>query len=106
MKYQSLTSSTQCSKDISKVKVFKKLVKLQGQGHRLKNNGTLSITGNTHLKYQSSITHCLKVISKVKVFKKWVQGQGHRVKNNIKALALVVQKLLARLKFQLGGRTE
>ena len=56
----------------------------------------------------------LKVISKVKVFQKWVklQGQGHEVKNNgshgkvlsqgilmwnINALALTVQKLLARL---------
>ena len=75
-----------------------------------------SITKNTHVKYQSSSPHCSKVISKVKVFKKWVklQGQDHRVKNNgnhikvlsqgilmwnIKALALTVQKLLARLKF-------
>ena len=58
----------------------------------------------------------LKVISKVKVFQKWVklQGLGHRVKYNgtlgkvlsqgilmwnIKALALTVQKLLARVKF-------
>ena len=56
----------------------------------------------------------------VKVFKKWVklQGQGHRVKNNctngkvlsqgilmrnIKALALTVQKLLAKLKFSKNG---
>ena len=38
MKYQS--SSTHCSKVISKVKVFKKWVKLLGQGHRVKNNGT------------------------------------------------------------------
>ena len=62
----------------------------------------------------------LKVISKVKVFQKWVklQGQGHRVKHNgtlgkvlsqeilmwnIKALALTVQKLLARLKFSKNG---
>ena len=67
--------------------------------------------------YQSSSTRCSKVISKFKVFKKWVklQGQGHRVKNNgpsgkvlsqrnTKALALTVQKLLARLKFQRGGQ--
>ena len=77
------------------------------------------ITRNTHVKYQRSSSHCSKVISKVKVFKKWIklQGQGHRVKNNgnhrkvlsqgilmwnIKALALTVQKLLARLKFQRG----
>ena len=38
LKYQS--SSFHCSKVINKVKVFKKWVKLQGQGHRLKNNGT------------------------------------------------------------------
>ena len=43
------------------------------------------ITGNIHVKYQSSSTHCLKGIeNKLKVFKKWVKlkGQGHRVKNN------------------------
>ena len=34
------SSSTHCSKVISKVKIFKKWVKLQGQGHRVKNNGT------------------------------------------------------------------
>ena len=68
------------------------------------------------MKYQSSSTQCSKVISKDKVLKKWVKlsGQGHRVKNNgthgkilsqgilmwnIVALALTVQKLLARLKF-------
>ena len=33
-------SSTHCSKIISKIKVFKKWFKLQGQGHRIKNNGT------------------------------------------------------------------
>ena len=38
VKYQ--TSSTHCSKDISKVKVFKKWVKLHSQGHRVQNNGT------------------------------------------------------------------
>ena len=43
---------------------------LQGQGHRVKNNGTPGfITRNTHVKYQSSSIHCSKVISKVKVFK-------------------------------------
>ena len=72
------------------------------------------------MKYQSSSTHCSNVVSKVKVFKKWVihQGQGHGVKKNgthgkvlsqgilmgnIKALALTVQKLLARLKFSKNG---
>ena len=38
VKYQN--SSTHCSKVISKVKDFKKWVKLQSQGHRVKNNGT------------------------------------------------------------------
>ena len=76
---------------------------------------------NIHVKYQSRSTHCSKVIGNVKVFKKWVKlhGQCHTVKNNgthgkvlsqgifmcnIKALALTVQKLLARLKFQRGGQ--
>ena len=45
------------------------------------------------MKYQSSSTHCSKVISKVKVFKK-------------KALALTVQKSLARLKFNRGGQND
>ena len=36
--YQS--SSTHCSKVIRKVNVFKKWVKLQGQGHMVKNDGT------------------------------------------------------------------
>ena len=38
VKYQSL--STHFSKVMSKVKVFKEWVKAQGQGHRVKNNGT------------------------------------------------------------------
>ena len=73
MKYKS--SKTQCSKVISKVKVFKKWVKTTRKD---------LITGNIHVKYQSSSTHGSKVISKVNVFKKWVklQGQCHKVKNN------------------------
>ena len=72
---------------------------------------------NTHVKYQQSSNHCSTFISKLKVFKRWVklQSQCRRVKNigthgkvlsqgilmrNIKALALIVQKLSARLKFQ------
>ena len=75
------------------------------------------------MQYESSSTYCLKVIIKVEVFKKWVklQGQGHRVKNNgtqgkvlsqgilndmLKALALTVQKLLARFKFQRRGQND
>ena len=38
VKYQS--SSTQYSKVIRKVKVFKKKVKLKGQGHKVKKKGT------------------------------------------------------------------
>ena len=67
MKYQS--SSTHCSKVKSKVKVFKKWVKLQGQGHKVKKLWYLRkgiITRNT-TKFQSSSIHCSKVISKVKV---------------------------------------
>ena len=52
-------------------------VKLQGQGHKVKKNGT-------HRK---------------------VLSQGI-LKWNIKALALTVQKLLARLKFQRGGQND
>ena len=68
------------------------------------------------MKNQSSCIHCSKIISKVKIFKKWVkQGEGHKIKKNngthgkvlsqgifilnIKALALTVQRLLARLQF-------
>ena len=78
---------------------------------------------NIHVKYQSFSTHCSKDISKVKVFKKWVklQGQGRSVKNNgthgkvlsqgifmsnITSIAITVQKLLARFKFQRRGQNE
>ena len=37
---KSQSSKTQCSKDISNVKVYKKWFKLQGQGHGVKINGT------------------------------------------------------------------
>ena len=40
VKYQRSTGTTHCSKVISKVKVFQNWVKLQGQGHRVQNNGT------------------------------------------------------------------
>ena len=46
----------------------KKWVKLQGQGHRVKNDGTHGKV--LSLGYQRSSTHCSKVISKVKVVKK------------------------------------
>ena len=77
MKYQS--SSTHCSKVISKIEVFKKRVKLQGQGHRVKNNGThrkVLSQGIFRLKVLSSSTHCSRVISKD--FKKMVQTPRSR----------------------------
>jgi hypothetical protein len=40
MKYES--PITYHSKDMTKVKVFKKWVKLQGQGHKVKNHGTIN----------------------------------------------------------------
>ena len=64
------SSSTHCSKVISKVKVLRNQIKLQGQGHRVKNV-------STHIKVLSQGVPC-----------------------DIKALALMVEKLLARLKFQ------
>ena len=105
MIYQSC--STHCSKFISKVKVLKKRVKLQGQGHRNKNNSTLERF--YHRKYS-------KDISKVQVFKQMGQtprSRSNGEKNgthgkilsqgiliwNIKAVALTVQKLLAKLNF-------
>ena len=52
--------------------IFKKWVKVQGQSHRVKNNGTHK--RSYHREYSSKIsssgTHCSKVISKVKVSKK------------------------------------
>ena len=69
MNYQS--SSTHRSKANSKVKVFKKWVKVQGQDHRVKNNGTHG-----------------KVLSQ-EIFM-W----------HSKALALTVQKLLAMIEWQ------
>ena len=112
VKYQS--SSTHNSKVISKVKVLK-----NGSNSKAKVTGS-KIRVSTERSYQSFCTHCSKIISKVKVFKIWVKlpGQCHRVKNNgthwkvlsqgilmwnIKALALTVQKLLARLKISKNG---
>jgi hypothetical protein len=51
MKYESPITCQ--SKDMANVKVFKKWVKLQGQGHKVKNYGTIRkvlIIGNTHMK--------------------------------------------------------
>ena len=55
MKYMHQSSSTHCSKVSGKVKVFKKLVNLQGQGHRVKNVG---IDGKScHNEYSSEISN-------------------------------------------------
>ena len=62
VKYQN--SSAHCSKVICKVEVFKNWVKLQGQGHMVKNNGT----------HGKVLSHGILM-------------------GNIKALALTVQKL-------------
>ena len=83
--YQS--SSNPCSKVISKVKVFKKWDKLQGQGHRVKNNGThrkVLSQGILMWNIKALAFTIQKFLSKVKVFKEWVKllGQGHMVKNN------------------------
>ena len=62
--YKALT----VQKLLARLKFSKKWVKLQGQGHLVKYNGTHGkglITRNTVVKYQSSITHCSNVISKV-----------------------------------------
>jgi hypothetical protein len=64
--------------------VFKKWVKLQGQGHKVKNHGTIRkfLSYGTHMKYESRISYHSKDMANVKVFEKWVklQGQGHKVK--------------------------
>jgi hypothetical protein len=73
------------SKDMANVKIFGKWVKLQGQGHKVKNYGTMKVLviKNTHMKSESPITYNSKDMANVKVFGKWVklQGQGHKVKS-------------------------
>ena len=65
-----------CLKDITNVKVLKK-VKLQDQGHRVKNcwyipKGLATI--KFHVKNQSPALYCSKIIAMVE------EGQGHKVK--------------------------
>ena len=56
---------------MAKVKVFQKQVKLKGQGHKVKNYGTMwKVTRNTHVQYESPISSGVIVISKVKYFQK------------------------------------
>ena len=121
VKYQ--ISSTHCSKVISKVKVFKKWVKLQGQGYRVKNNGTHGkvLSQGTLMWYIKTLALTVQKIlarlkfskngsnSKVKVTGLKNNGTHGKVLSqgilmwNIKALALTVQKVLARLKFSKNG---
>ena len=91
------------------------MIKCQGQKVKYKQKDLN--TRDIHVKYQSSSTHYSKDISKIKVLKSWskVKGQGHKVKIvgsqdkalshkifmwNIKALALIVRKLLVGLQDQ------
>ena len=56
---------------MAKVKIFQKKVKLQGQGHKVKNlwyHVKGLVTRNTHMAYESSMFKDLKVMAKVKVF--------------------------------------
>ena len=93
--------------------------KIKCQGQKVKYQQKDFITGNTHVNYKSSST--LNLINKVIVFKKWVKltGQCHKFTIfgthgevfshkifmwDIKALALTVKKLLAKLKFSKIGK--
>ena len=71
------------SKDMAKVNVFKKWVKLQG--HKVKNYGAIRfkvlLIRITHMIYESPITCHSKDMANVKVFEKWVklQDQGQKL---------------------------
>ena len=59
---------------LARLRVFEKngsnsKVKVTGSKYWYPRKGL--ITGNIHVKYQSSITRCLKIISKVKISKNW-----------------------------------
>ena len=69
MQYESPITSGK--KVMAKVKVFQKLVKLQGQGHeviKLWYHVKGLVTRNTHVQYESPISNSKKVMAKVKVF--------------------------------------
>ena len=77
---------------MANVKVFEKWVKLQGQGHKVKNlwyQWKGLVIRNKHVKYESLITCHSKDMANVKVFEKWVklQGQGHKYGTNRKVLS-------------------
>ena len=85
MKYQS--SNTHCLKVISKVKVFKKWVKLHCQDHKVKNNGNNRkvLSKGIFLCNIKALALTVKnLYTRLKFSKKWVQlqGQGPREKNN------------------------
>jgi hypothetical protein len=69
------------SKDMTNVEIFEKWVKLQCQGHKVKNLSTNRKI--TQMKYESHITYHSKDMANVKLFEKWVklQDQGYKVKN-------------------------
>ena len=120
VKYQS--SSTHCSKVISKVKGFKNgsNSKVTGKKYWYPQKGR--ITGIIHVKYQSSSTNCSKVISKIKFSKmvqtsksrsqgkkSWYPQKGLVTRNThmkYQSSSTHCQKLLARLKFQRGGQND
>jgi putative transposon-encoded protein len=81
MKYKS--SITYHSKDMANVKVYEKWVKLQGQGHKVKNLVPTERSCHKEHTYEIPITCHSKDMANVKVFEKWVklQGQGHKIKN-------------------------
>ena len=67
---------------MTKVKIFKKSVKGQGQRSQGPNFGFQLkglAQGNIHVKYESPSSHGLEVMAKIKVFKKLLKGQGQRV---------------------------
>ena len=70
--------------------ISKLWVKLQGQGHRVKKIMVPTrkglITGNIHVKYQSSSTHCSKVISKVKVSERRTERPNDRMTDRKKTI--------------------
>ena len=114
------SSITPGKKVMAKVKLFQKWVKLQGQGHEVKNYGTMRkvLSQGIHMCNMKALSLLVrKLWPRLKFFKSGVklQGQGHEVTNygtmwkrsmsqgihmcKIKALSLLVRKLWPRIKF-------
>ena len=98
VQYESPTSSS--LKVIAKVKIFQKymLVKLQCQGHDVKNYCTgwkVFVSRNTHTQYESPTTSGLKVMAKVEVFFSKV-GQTLRSRSQGKKFWYQVKGLVTR----------